>query len=151
MILKIVVDEIKGYFDGKFAALKDNFQEESEWAAVNARKRVRTDISISLKSMSNRKQFLFNSEVLDILDNATKAISLRIASMVENFLSKLDGRSFLSMSKTAMSKTINAYGGSWTEPELVWRRRRGQRRRQTKSGLKPLTTSSGILRLLILE
>ena len=81
-----VVVEIKGYFDNKIAVLKRNFQEESEWAAENVRKKVRQDSSISIKSFSNRKQFVFNSEVLDIVDNATKAFSLRNADKAEEFL-----------------------------------------------------------------
>ncbi|XP_053401945.1 uncharacterized protein LOC128557757 [Mercenaria mercenaria] len=83
---KEIVEELEGYFNSKFTELKRDFKEDSEWAAENVRKKVRTDNSLSFKNVSNRKQYLFNADIADLLDSAQKAINLRNASKATDFL-----------------------------------------------------------------
>ena len=60
--------------------MKRDFKEEYEWEVDKVRKKVSLENSISFRSVSNHKQFVFNSEIANLLDNANKAISLRKAS-----------------------------------------------------------------------
>ncbi|XP_045159834.2 uncharacterized protein LOC123525129 [Mercenaria mercenaria] len=85
---KQVAQELKGFFDEKFADLKRDLKEDSEWTAENVRKKVRSDNYISFKSISNKKQFQFNSEISDLLDTTKKAISLRNASKAQEYLNE---------------------------------------------------------------
>lgn len=83
-----IVDELKSFFDVKFGELKRGFQSEVEWAAEDARKKVRTDNSVSFKNISNKKQYLINCEVLDLLECADKAVSRREATRASEFITQ---------------------------------------------------------------
>ena len=56
-----VFNELKDYFNDQFRDLKRDIHAEGEWTAENIRKKVRQDTSVSLKSISNRKQYSFTS------------------------------------------------------------------------------------------
>ena len=81
-----VVDELKDYFSAEFRELKRDFRADTEWAAESARKKVRLDNSITLKNLSNRKQFSFNNELDDLLDSVGKAINLRDADKARDYI-----------------------------------------------------------------
>ena len=85
-----IVDELKNYFDSKFSDLKRSVQTNSEWIAEATRKKkVRKDSSVSLKALSNNKQYLFNCELDDLLDSVDyKAISQRNAAKVYGYISE---------------------------------------------------------------
>jgi len=72
--------DLMSYFDENFRSLKRDSKEEYEWEVDKVRKKVSLENSISFRSVSNHKQFVFNSEIANLLDNANKAISLRKAS-----------------------------------------------------------------------
>ncbi|XP_045194590.1 uncharacterized protein LOC123550224 [Mercenaria mercenaria] len=83
---KQVVSDLEQLFDSKFSQLKRDLTADSEWIAENTRKKVRTDNSITLKNLSNRKQFSFNSEILDLLASIKKAVELREAKKAYEFI-----------------------------------------------------------------
>ena len=83
-----IVDELKNYFDSKFSDLKRSVQTDSEWIAEATRKKVRKDSSVSLKGLSNNKQYSFNCELDDLLDSVDKAISQRNAAKAHDYISE---------------------------------------------------------------
>jgi ribosome-associated translation inhibitor RaiA len=83
-----IVDELKNYFDSKFNDFKRSVQTDTEWIAEATRKKVRKDSSVTLKGLSNNKQYQFNCELDDMLDSIDKAISLRNAGKAHEYISE---------------------------------------------------------------
>ncbi|XP_045168275.2 uncharacterized protein LOC123531408 [Mercenaria mercenaria] len=81
-----VVEELKDYFDNKFESFQSDLKRDSEWTASSAAKKVKRDSFLSFKNISNKKQFEFNSSVLDIVDNIEKAVSYREANKALEFV-----------------------------------------------------------------
>ena len=83
-----IVDELKNYFDSKFNDFKRSVQTDTEWIAEATRKKVRKDSSVTLKGLSNNKQYQFNCELDDMLDSIDKANSLRNAGKAHEYISE---------------------------------------------------------------
>ena len=81
-----VVTELKDFFTSKFSELKRDFREETEWNNERVRKKVRSDNSLAFNSAGNKKQYNFNTEIIDILDATKRAIELRSASKGIDFI-----------------------------------------------------------------
>ena len=87
-----VMTELKDFFESKFRELKRDFTEETEWNNECVRKKVRADNSVSFNSAGNKKQYIFNTELADILDATKRAIELRNASKALGFLQEVQDK-----------------------------------------------------------
>ena len=63
---------LRGYFDKKFKSLKGKLSGDSEAKTQSAAKRFKKDSDIEFKYKGNKKQYMFNLDVIDRVKVATK-------------------------------------------------------------------------------
>jgi hypothetical protein len=68
------VVQLKSYFDTKFFSLKKELAEDQQYSSATLSKKLKLDSSVNFKFSGNRKQFDFNSEVLENLVQAGKFV-----------------------------------------------------------------------------
>ena len=65
---------LRGYFDKKFNSLKRELSEDNETKTQSAAKRFKKDSDIEFKYKGNKKQYMFNLDVIDRVKIATKCL-----------------------------------------------------------------------------
>ena len=90
---------LKGYFDKKFCNLKRDLVEDAESNSHNVAKRAKQDKKVDLKFKGNKKQYDFNSNILERVKDAIDLIEKRKESKALKSLDKvvevLNGRNKL--------------------------------------------------------
>ena len=69
------VTELKAYFDIKLDFLKRELAEEQKLSTHTISKKLKLDKEISFKFSGNKKQFNFNSEILESVEDSLQLVS----------------------------------------------------------------------------
>ena len=69
------VTELKAYFDIKFDSLKKEISEEQKLSTHSIIKKLKLDKEVSFRFSGNKKQFNFNSEIIESVEDSLQLVS----------------------------------------------------------------------------